>query len=94
MQLICAKRTSYRDREGESRVSEEKLWNEEQIVFGNVSHSEKTFDVIVNFVIPDDQPATELYPEDDRTLWRLDISSREKGVDYAAQFEIPVYKKQ
>ena len=94
VQLICAKRTSYRDREGESRVSEEKLWNEEQIVFGNVSHSEKTFDVIVNFVIPDDQPATELYPEDDRTLWRLDISSREKGVDYAAQFEIPVYKKQ
>jgi hypothetical protein len=93
VQLVCAKKSSYRDREGESRVSEEKLWSEEQIVFGRISDKGTTFDVIVNFVIPDDQPATELYPEDDRTYWRLDISSKEKGVDYAAQFEIPVYQK-
>jgi hypothetical protein len=93
VQLICAKRSSYRDREGKQRVSEEKLWSEEQIVFGSISNTGKTYDVIVNFVIPDDQPPTELYPEDDRTYWRLDISSKEKGVDYAAQFEIPVYKK-
>ena len=93
VRLICAKRSSYRDREGDRRVSEKKLWSEEQIVFGSISVTGSNFSVIVNFVIPDDQPATELYPEDDRTLWRLEITSKEKGVDYAAQFEVPVYKK-
>ncbi|HEM49097.1 MAG TPA: hypothetical protein ENO27_02685 [Caldithrix sp.] len=93
IELICVRRSSYRDREGKQRVSEKKLWGEEQILFGSVSNTGKTFDVIVNFFIPDDQPPTELYPEDDRTYWQLNISSKEKGVDYAAQFEIPVYKK-
>lgn len=93
VRLVCAKRTSRLDRDGDRLVTEKKLWTEEQIVFGNISETGSTFDVIVNFVIPDDQPATKLYPEDDRTYWRLDISSKEKGVDYAAQFEIPVYQR-
>ncbi len=93
VRMICAKRTSRLDRDGDGRVTEKKLWTEEQIVFGNISETGSTFNVIVNFVIPDDQPATELYPEDDRTLWWLEITSKVKGVNYAAQFEIPVYSK-
>ena len=93
VRLICAKRTSRLDKEGDRRVSEKKLWSEEQSVFGNISNTGPTFSVNVNFTIPNDLLTSELYPEDDRTLWRLEIASAVKGVDYAAQFEVPIYKK-
>ena len=91
VRLICARRTSGLDTEGDRRVSEKNIWSTEQKVFGSISSAANTFDVSVNIAIPDHLPPTNLNPEDDRALWRLEISSALKGVDYAAQFEVPVY---
>jgi len=34
-----------------------------------------------------------MIPEDDRILWRLEINAAVSGIDYAAQFEIPVFNR-
>lgn len=48
-------------------------------------------DVSIFFNVPPDLPPTQLIPTDDRTLWKINITSEVPGVDYAAQFEVPVY---
>jgi hypothetical protein len=93
IQLNCVKRTTLIDQEGDDRVSEKNLWSQKQTVFGSMSGTGATFQISVNVDIPADLPPTELNPEDDRTLWRLHITSPVKGVDYAAQFEVPIYKR-
>jgi len=87
----CAQRKSSSDREGKKRVSEEELWSEEQEVYAQLSESMKTLNVSIYFRIPPDFPPTELIPADDRILWRINITSQVPGVDYTAQFEVPVY---
>ena len=93
LRLVCARRSTYRDPDGDRRVSEETIWHDDQTVFGGISGTSQIFTVSVNIAIPADLPPTELYPEDDRTLWRLEITSALKGVNYAAQFEVPVFNK-
>lgn len=51
------------------------------------------FQVPVYIDIPDELPPTPLHPKDDRILWRLEITSAVKGIDYASRFEVPIYKK-
>jgi hypothetical protein len=87
----CAQRTSSRDSEGKKRVSEKELWGEEKEVYAQLSESMKTLNVSIYFSVPPDLPPTELIPEDDRILWRLSVTCKVPGVDYAAQFEVPVY---
>jgi hypothetical protein len=94
VRLVCAQRTSVLDAEGDRRVTEKDIWSTEQKVFGSMAATSDKFDVSVNLAIPDHLPPTALYPEDDRHLWRLHISLAIHGVDYAAQFEIPVYDKE
>lgn len=93
IRLICSRRTTVLDSDSDERVSEKKLWSDEEKVFGKVSSIRSVFQVAVDFHIPEDLPPTELLPEDDRTLWRLEVTSKVKGVDYAAQFEVPVYRR-
>ncbi len=93
LRLLCARRTTVLDQDGDARVSEETLWSDQQTVLGGISGTLPVFQVSVDFHIPGNLPSTELLPEDDRTLWRLEITSRMKGVDYAAQFEVPVYQR-
>ncbi len=93
IRFICVKRTTLIDQQGKDRVSGKTIWIQEETVFGSISKTTPTFDIPVDLAIPHDLPPTELYPEDDRTLWRLEISSTVKGVDYAAQFEVPIYKR-
>jgi|GEM_PF-2261703 len=93
VRLICVRRSSVLDHETKQRVSEETLWSQKQTVSGTVSDKHAAFQVSVDIALPDNLPATELYPEDDRTFWRLEISCAVTGVDYAAQFEVPVYKR-
>ena len=91
LRLVCVKRSAYRDKDDDRRVSEEVIWREEKNIPGISSADSAGFTVPVEFAIPPDQPQTELYPEDDRILWRLDVTSKLKGIDFAAQFEIPVF---
>jgi hypothetical protein len=93
VRLVCVKKTTTIDQDGTERVNEEKLWKHEQSVFGGISYKVAVFQVPVNFDIPAGLPPTELNPEDNRTLWRLEITCKVTGVDYAAQFELPVYPK-
>lgn len=93
VRLICARRTTVLNAGSDERVTEKKLWSDEQKVFGEVSSIRPVFQVLVDFHIPDDLSPTELFPEDDRTLWRLEVAAKLKGVDYAAQFEVPVYRR-
>lgn len=92
IELNCVKRTTRIDQGGDDRVSEKKLWTQRQTVFGSISATGSTFQVSVDVDIPADLPPTELTPEDDRTLWRLHITSPVEGIDYAAQFEVPIYR--
>jgi hypothetical protein len=91
LQLVCVRRSAYRDKDGDRRVSENVVWRTEKTVSGIFSADSGGFTVPVEFNIPRDQPQTELYPDDDRTVWRLEVSSKLKGIDFAAQFEIPVF---
>jgi hypothetical protein len=93
VRLVCAQRTSVLDSEGDRRVSEKDVWSTEQKVYGSIATNSDTFDVPINLAIPGYLPPTALQPEDDRNLWRLEISTATRGVDYAAQFEVPVYNK-
>jgi hypothetical protein len=93
IRLICARRTSVLDSEGDRRVSEKNVWSAEQKVYGSIAADSATFDVAVNLPVPDNLPPTVMQPEDDRNLWRLHISAPVRGVDYAAQFEVPVFSK-
>jgi hypothetical protein len=93
LRLVCIQRSSHIDEKGSRRLSLGKLWSTEQTVHGIVSGTPPTYNLSVDFTIPCDLPASELFPEDDRTLWRLEISSAVKGVDYAAQFEVPIFNK-
>jgi hypothetical protein len=92
VKFICAQRKSSRDSKGKKRVSEKKLWSEEHEVYAQLSESMDTLNVSIYFDVPSDLPPTELIPADDRILWRINITSEVPGVDYAAQFEVPVYQ--
>jgi hypothetical protein len=94
VKFLCAEKKSTRDREGKKRVSVREIWSEEHEVYGQLSESMKTFTISIYFNVPSDLPPTHLIPEDDRTLWKVNVTSKVPGVDYAAQFEVPVYLHQ
>ncbi len=48
--------------------------------------------VPVLFHVPFDQPPTTPGGGSDRILWRLDVEARVPGIDYAARFEVPVFR--
>ena len=93
IQLNCVRRTTVIDQDSDDRVSENTLWSQKQTAFGSISAAGAAFQISVDIDIPPDLPPSELNPEDDRTLWRLHITSSVKGVDYAASFEVPIYKR-
>jgi hypothetical protein len=91
VKFLCAEKKSSRDREGKKRVTVREIWSEDHEVYGQLSESMKTFTISIHFNVPSDLPPTHLIPEDDRTLWKVNVTSKVPGVDYAAQFEVPVY---
>ncbi|HYD40127.1 MAG TPA: hypothetical protein VEB43_04815 [Anaeromyxobacter sp.] len=97
VRLRCVRRSSRTvrgsDGRSETQVSEETLWEHEETVRGAVSPKGPTFQVRLDLRIPESLPATELDPDDDRPLWRLRRRAEDEGVDYAADFEVPVYAR-
>lgn len=91
MKMNCYERSSYYDKKRERRVSEKELWSHEERVYGGLIDSDGKLEIMVRFALPSELPPTSLIPEDDRILWRLEVSAATSGVDYAAQFEVPVY---
>lgn len=66
-------------------VEEEILWQEEKQVDASLGHV-----IPVAFTLPRDAEATDTTDKDNRTFWRLHATAKLPGVDYAAEFEVPV----
>jgi hypothetical protein len=80
---------------GDNRSSSEStLWQEEARIQGQVSRDASGMGtaIPVAFAIPADAVACDDRDSDNRVLWRLELSAGVPGVDYAASFEVPVYR--
>jgi hypothetical protein len=80
---------------GDNRsTSESTLWQEETSVQGQVSRDASGMGttIPIAFAIPMDAIPCDNRDSDNRVLWRLELSAGVPGVDYAASFEVPVFR--
>ncbi len=83
--LSCIRRVT--SGSGRNRSTSEKLlWQEEHRTGATGAG------IPVAFAIPADAAPSDPGRGDDRTLWRLEVSAEVPGVDYAAGFEVPVFR--
>jgi hypothetical protein len=76
---------------GDSRsTSESILWQQQQHLDRELLDYDPTRASIP--VIPYDTQPTEERTDDDEILWRLEVGAETAGVDYAAKFDVPVFK--
>jgi len=86
LKLSCINRVTTRSG-SRSSTSELVLWTDEQQASTGVGDT-----VPVAFYISPDCRETSFDSADNIVLWRLKVTANEPGVDYAAQFEVPVFK--
>ncbi|MDR3455993.1 MAG: hypothetical protein P4N60_00995 [Verrucomicrobiae bacterium] len=79
---------------GKSRsVSENVLWEDEKHLGGNLPRAGlEEYDVPVFFKIPANSRETDSEKPDDQIVWRLTAVSKQPGIDFRADFEVPVFK--
>ena len=79
---------------GDNRSTrEEILWQDEHHLLEESAQYDPTrSEIPVDFTIPFDASPSEEHEDDDRVLWRLQVAAEVPGVDYSAQFEVPVFK--
>jgi hypothetical protein len=75
-------------------TTESILWQEERRAVGQVVRDAAGMGTMipVAFAIPPDARACDEGDSDDRILWRLEVSGSMPGIDYAATFEVPVFR--
>jgi hypothetical protein len=83
--LSCIRRVTTGSGRNRS-TSESILWQEEHRT------SAGALGVPVAFAIPADAVPSDPGRGNDRTLWRLELSAEVPGIDYAAGFEVPVFR--
>jgi hypothetical protein len=66
------------------------LWEAEQWTDGRFRADGLGLSIPVRFELPGDQPATTLPPGGEGILWELEVSAEMDGLDYRAEFEVPV----
>jgi hypothetical protein len=90
LRLACIERKT--SGSGKNRSTHERiLWEEEiQIVKDFLDHERDRTGLPVFFQLPHDQPET--LDGNPAILWRLEVSADVPGVDYAARFEVPVFR--
>lgn len=78
---------------GRSRsVSNQVLWQAEQTVSGALAApSPEGMRVPFSFDLPADAPSTDLTKPHDAVLWQLTVTAELPGIDYKAEFELPVF---
>lgn len=91
VRLACHRRSTARRHGGGEEVEVRTLWRHEETVMGGLSSAGPTFQVPLDLAIPDGLPATETGAGGERTYWTLALRTECAGVDYAAEFEIPVF---
>ncbi|MBN2591698.1 MAG: DUF3592 domain-containing protein [Sedimentisphaerales bacterium] len=90
--LSCINRV--RSGSGKNRSTREHIrWQDECNIKRELYEYDPSRSVIpVLFQIPYDSPETNDDNSDSKILWRLEIKAKVPGVDYAASFEVPVFK--
>lgn len=80
-------------RGSESRVSRRLVWQDEQIIARDMlTHGFDHSAVPVLFQIPYDCRQTDDNNCNDMIQWRLEITAKTPGLDYCAEFDVPVFK--
>lgn len=79
---------------GDSQSTHETiLWQEEQTIARELRQADPERTAIpVLFQIPFDCHATDDANANDQTIWRLEAKAKTPGLDYAAAFDLPVFK--
>jgi hypothetical protein len=77
---------------GNNSRSEVSLWQDEQLVMEPMQGDGEGTAIPVLFAIPISCRETTRPGQSGEVHWRLDISARVAGVDYAAKFDVPVFK--
>ncbi len=90
LRLTCVERKT--SGSGKNRSTHEHiLWEDEKRILKDfLEHERDRTGLPVFFNIPFDQPETR--NGNPAILWRLDVAADVPGVDYAAQFELPVFR--
>jgi hypothetical protein len=83
--LSCIRRETTGSGKNRS-TTEHLLWQEEQRSMGGPGG------LAVVFAIPADARPSDPGMSDDRVLWRLQVTGDVPGIDYAAKFEVPVFR--
>jgi hypothetical protein len=91
--LSCVRRVTTRSGKNTS-TTESILWQEERVVPGEPSRTAAAMEthIPVAFRLPADAQACDDTNSSNRVLWRLQLVARVPGVDYEAQFEVPVFR--
>ena len=91
--LSCLRRVTTRSGKNSS-TSESILWQEERLVQGEPSRTAAAMEthIPVAFRLPANAEACNDTDSNNRVLWRLRLSASVPGVDYEAQFEVPVFR--
>jgi hypothetical protein len=89
--LSCVRRVT---KGGGDETSESILWQEERRVMGEPSRTAAAMEthIPVAFRLPADAHPCDDTDSKNRVLWRLLLSADTPGVDYEAQFEVPVFR--
>ena len=79
---------------GKNRSTTERVqWQDTQHIDRETLDYDPTRSSIpVSFSIPYEAEPTEERSADDETLWRLEVAAETAGIDFSAQFEIPVFR--
>ncbi len=91
--LSCVRRVTTRSGKNSS-TTESILWQEDRRALGEASRTAAAMEthIPVAFRLPVDAVACDDSNSNNRVLWRLQLSAEVPGVDYAAQFEVPVFR--
>jgi hypothetical protein len=77
----------------ERNTTETIVWQDEQILARELLRSDPDHSAIpIQFPIPYDSRPTDDSISDCQTIWRLEVASKEPGLDYGARFDVPVFK--
>ena len=77
----------------ERNTTETIVWQDEQILARELLQSDPDRSAIpVQFPIPYDSRPTDGSTPNCQTIWRLEVASKEPGLDYGARFDVPVFK--
>ena len=92
VKLQCLRR--YVTGSGKNRSTHEtELWRDEQQVSGAAAMPTMDgFRVPFSIDVARDNPSTNDSDPSDQIVWRLNVAAETPGIDYAAQFELPVFE--